>query len=145
MPFPHQHSPPCLPDNTRTLLFWWQLTEYVNSPPDGELRLWEISPYDVAVHKGDLHSSFPTKLFGTTGGSSTCVVDYDQFGHVFGVSSYAFGGARMLGDNAPVWLACGWGDYTACQGAPIPNPFLKSLPFQDLDEKAEVMLSDGGK
>lgn len=53
-----------------------------------EPLLWDFTPFDVSVQKGDnIHVSYPTALFGTEqlqDASQPCVTNFDQIATVFG-------------------------------------------------------------
>lgn len=96
-----------------------------------KLRKWEVSPFDLTVHNGSLHMSFPTSILGTQAPAppDTCVTNVDHWSLMYGISSYALAGARpdALFDFPvptpwPLVLACGAGEDFACQvGTDTPH------------------------
>ena len=143
---------------TLRLLIYIRRTKQWHEPKgDGQkreiARLWEVTPFDIAVHVDSLHVSYPTKIMGTESGSAQCTTNLDQLNYVLGISSYAFTGLR---DVAKGWVEldalCGdiGSDYNNCQPMVMKNPFkgnpsVKGTDNEDLYSKENVYLTDGGK
>lgn len=108
----------------------------------------QVTPFDLAVHKGNLHASFPTALLGTNPllmGRGTCVTNLDSLSYMFALSSYYMG--AMAGSDLGRFC-CGRGSKHACQGAPVANPFQGFDAIRqtdpDLYGREEVLFLDGG-
>lgn len=86
--------------------------------------LWEVSPFDVGVHKGDVHVSYPTALLGTdlSDASKRCTTKLDQLSWLMGVSGWIFPLALEYAGGTLQSLVCGEAG-SACQPVSISNPF----------------------
>lgn len=114
-------------------------------------RLFEVSPFDVSVHQGDLHVSFPTALWGTDPADSAkrCASNADQLSSFLGISSWMFPAANEIAGGTLKTLVCGEAG-SACQPVPVNNPFLghtgpsrQAAGAADLFTSAQVNLIDG--
>ena len=119
-----------------------------NGNTNENFRLWEVSPFDVAVNEGELHASFPTGLLGsddTIPAGDQCTRGLDSVGYLQGISSYALG----LLPFALQFMFCGGtgvppSDLQACQATGLPNPFRGTANLGELGTKPDVFLLDGG-
>lgn len=114
-------------------------------------RLWEVSPFDVSVHQGDVHVSYPTALWGTDPADpgKRCVSNADQLSSFLGISSWIFPAANEVAGGTLKTLVCGEAG-SACQPVPLNNPFLghsgpsrQAAGAEDLFASAQVNLVDG--
>lgn len=118
----------------------------------GQYRLFEVSPFDVGVHKGDLHVSYPTALLGTdaTDAAKRCTTQFDQLAWLMGTSGWIFPMAQKYYDGTLQSIICGEGG-SACQPLLMNNPFYghtgpsRQVPAHaDLFTAGETRMVDGG-
>jgi hypothetical protein len=116
-----------------------------------DFRLWEVSPFDVSVHQGDLHVSYPTALWGTdpADASRRCVTNADQLSTFLGITSWLFPAANEIAGGTLKTIVCGEAG-SACQPVPLTNPFLghagpsrQASGATDLFTSSQVRLLDG--
>ena len=116
-------------------------------------RFWEVSPFDVGVHKGDVHVSYPTALLGTDAvdPNKRCTTQFDQVSWLMGMSGWIFPLAQQYRDGTLQSVVCGEAG-SACQPLLVNNPFFghggpsrqaaaESMP--DLFTSAETRILDG--
>jgi hypothetical protein len=111
-----------------------------------DVRLWDVTPFDVSANELNVHASFPTALLGSNALTlpDKCVVHLDNVGNVQGYSSYAAGGfPKALAD-----MLCGsdLNDETGCQQPGFINPFkgFAGIPSSDeLFSKDILRMADG--
>ena len=111
----------------------------------------EVSPFDVSVHKGDVHVSYPTALLGTdvSDASQNCTIQSDQLAWIMGLSSWLLPLSIQMSGGLLDTLLCGaTGDI--CKPLAINNPFLghtgqsQAADPQELFSAAETKVVDGG-
>ncbi|GAB5034461.1 lysophospholipase [Nannochloropsis oceanica] len=117
-------------------------------------RFWEVSPFDVGVHKGEVHVSYPTALLGTDAEdpNKRCTTQIDQVSWLMGVSGWIFPLAQEYRGGTLQSVVCGEAG-SACQPVLINNPFVghggpssqaaaaEGMP--DLFTSAETKVLDG--
>lgn len=117
-------------------------------------RFWEVSPFDVGVHKGDVHVSYPTALLGTDAADTNkrCTTQSDQVSWLMGMSGWIFPLAQEYRDGTLQSVVCGEAG-SACQPVLVNNPFVghggpssqaaaaEGMP--DLFTSAETRVLDG--
>lgn len=117
-------------------------------------RFWEVSPFDLGVHKGDVHVSYPTALLGTdvADANKRCTTQFDQLSWLMGISGWIFPLAQEYRDGTLQSVVCGEAG-SACQPLLVNNPFVghagpsrqaaaaEGMP--DLFTSAETRVLDG--